>query len=109
MADPPLPLAGPNARCWALLLFYSLVFSLLLPLLLLVPLRQQGRQGGSGGSTQRQGLAAQADQVIESCLRSLLWPKAGDVPLVTWAALLVRGLLLLALLWMGCCLLAEPT
>lgn len=56
----------------------------------------------------RTGLAGQADRCIEVCLRSLLWPAAADVPLMTLAALAARWLLLLALLWMGCCLLAEP-
>lgn len=110
--QPSLPrspsLAAPHGRCWALLLFYSIVVTLLLPLLLLVPLRQRRRQAGGSGTMVRPGLAGQADRCIEVCLRSLLWPAAADVPLMTLAALAARWLLLLALLWMGCCLLAEP-
>jgi len=119
----PCPLlcaAAPDARCWALLLFYNVLLGLLLPLLLLVPLRQQSQpaSGGDGGGSgsrnggsrpRRRGLLGRLDRCIESCLRSLLWPPAADDRITLLFGWLARWLLLLTLLWMGCCLLAEPT
>lgn len=120
---PCLPLccaAAPGARCWALLLFYNVLFGLLLPLLLLAPLRQQSRppsgggDGGGGGTaggrpSQRQGLLGRLDRCIEAGLRAMLWPQAADERVTALCVWLARWLLLLTLLWMACCLLAEPT
>lgn len=110
----------PGARCWALLLFYNVLFGLLLPLLLLAPLRQQSRppsgggDGGGGGTaggrpSQRQGLLGRLDRCIEAGLRAMLWPQAADERVTALCVWLARWLLLLTLLWMACCLLAEPT
>ncbi|PRW44962.1 permease urea carboxylase system [Chlorella sorokiniana] len=108
----------PDARCWALLLFYNVLLGLLLPLLLIVPLRQQGQPASGDGadsiaahasSGRRKGLLGRLDSYIDACLRSLLWPRAADERVTALFGWLARWLLLLTLLWMGCCLLAEPT
>ena len=101
-----------------------MLFGLLLPLLLLVPLRQQsgppsGGGGDGGGGTaggtaggrpsRRQGLLGRLDRCIETGLRAMLWPQAADERVTALCVWLARWLLLLTLLWMACCLLAEPT
>ena len=89
------------------------MFGLLLPLLLLVPLRQRSQpDGGTGGRAatragQRRGLPGWLDRGIEACLRSLLWPATAEQPTLALAELVARWVLLITLLWMSCCLLAE--
>jgi hypothetical protein len=112
----------PYRRCTALLTFYNCIFAVLLPLLLLLPLRQVER-GGSGGG--RGGWRNRADGCIETCLCPLMWPallgtQAGnqrrerqqdgeaagdeeDPPPIS--VLLLRWYLLLMVLWTFCCLL----
>ena len=125
---PPCPLAPPagaEQRCNALLLFYSITFAFLLPLLLLVPLRHQGSpaaaSAGQDGQARRSS-AAQLDDWLESWLRLLWSPAAGREPVAPRASgaapsqLLapqqqqgkaerpfVRWWLLLSLIWSLCC------
>lgn len=103
-------LAGPHLRCWALMLFYNVLLGLLLPLLLMVPLRQRSQLADGGSSTAlRKGLLGQLDRCIEACLRALLLPTAHEHGTISvLGGWLARWLLLLTLLWMACCLLAEP-
>jgi len=123
----------PYQRCTALLAFYDCIFGVLLPLMLLVPLRQVER-GGGGGSRARgprvRGWRDRADGCIEACLRPLMWPTlrgtrsrqdregrdhrqdnaaAGDDDFMGPPApkvLLLRWYLLLMVLWTVCCLLS---
>ena len=114
----------PYQRCSALLAFYNCIFGVLMPLLLLVPLRQSGR--GSGGSLHVGTCSTKVDECIEACLRPLMWPAllgrrqgrrgahrqhtaAGEeevAELPTFATLLLRCYLVLMLLWTVCCLLS---
>lgn len=79
-----------------------------------MPLRQRSQlDSGTGGRAvtragQRRGLPGRLDRAIEACLRSLLWPATAEQPGIALAALLARWALLVTLLWMACCLLAEP-
>ncbi|PSC74478.1 thylakoid lumenal kDa chloroplastic [Micractinium conductrix] len=118
----------PEQRCSSLLLFFNLVFAFLLPLLLLVPLRQRPQdggwtaRGGAGGITRLQAACRRADQVIESKLRLLLWSpptdvlpadeqqrRAGVAPAAPQsmqaavASLVLRWWALLAVAWTACC------
>lgn len=109
-------------RCSALLLFYNCIFAVLLPLLLLVPLRNAGE--GSGGSRHAHSWRSRVDGCVEACLRPLMWPALlragdgqegrrgaaaadGDIPdqLPAFKTLVLRWYLLLMVLWTFCCLL----
>lgn len=104
------------------------MFAFLLPLLLLVPLRQRPQdggwtaRGGAGGITRLQAACRRADQVIESKLRLLLWSpptdvlpadeqqrRAGVAPAAPQsmqaavASLVLRWWALLAVAWTACC------
>lgn len=87
-----LAIAAPEQRCRALLLFYNLLLAVVLPLLLLVPLRQHYRGDASPsqsvstdssgtsrrghGTQDRWGIAGRMERRIEGWLRLLMWPPA---------------------------------
>lgn len=68
-----MPAADAEGRCRALLLWCNLVFAVLLPLILLVPLRHASAATLSGEG-QPLGMLAAAERGMESCLRPLMWP-----------------------------------
>lgn len=114
----------PYQRCSTLLAFYNSIFGVLLPLLLLVPLRRV-EQGGGGGMHAR-SCSTKVDECIEACLRPLMWPAllgrrqerrgahrrnaaAGEeevAELPSFSTLLLRWYLVLMILWTVCCLLS---
>lgn len=121
VTGPPAPQAlipaTPYHRCSALLMFYNTLFGVLLPLLLLVPLRHAETGGGSGGGRHADSSGRRKlDGCIEACLRPLMWPAllrgmaargeaAAAAP--AFGVLLQRWYFLLVVLWTVCCMLQH--
>ena len=113
----PLPGAGPEHRCRALLLFCYIFIDLLLMLLLMVPpqplalpQQQQQQEGTEGGGAHASPAAPPppiAEEQLYSWLRLLRAPCHGS-GIAQWAraaTLILRWWALITLLWSACCLL----